>query len=402
MAEAEYYFITGDFKYASNLVQKALKVFKDKFPEYHGRIGRAIVEEARVQMEFGMLDISMALVDQGMSHYTMVYSGAHYHNITALLLKSEILMKSGKVLEAKSIIESCLTARRDLFGKANWRTAQSLYYLATNLFGLGRYATAQPIFERAVQLLRRALGFDNMMVAQAMVGLGECYVQNAEYDKAKTTHDNAYSVRVRLTSHRIAPHKTRGEEDEEDKSNMHPAVAESLGHLAQLHLIHGSYSLALRGFDDALAMRRATLGHMHADVAASMHSLGVCYFEQGEYQEAKQILERALKMRKTVLSADHFHIVDTQFYVARVYQVQGKLEQASAMYERCLVNQRISRGSRHAVVGRVLWSLGDVQNSLGNFDLARSYFLDSLVIRKSTYGVTITAAPEKDEKGKKK
>eukprot|EP00605_Chrysophyceae_sp_TOSAG23-4_P001580 GSChrysophyteH1.ASY1.ANO1.1735.1 assembled CDS len=398
LAEAEYFRIIADYKRAQVLIQKALKVFKDNYPEYHRRIGQALLEESRVQLAFGMLDISYTLLDQALGHFQMVLSPTHPVTTAGQQLKAEVLMKSGKVLEAKGIVESCLTSHRDLLGKVNWRTSQSLFWLAFNLHALGRYSTAQPIFERALQLLKRALGAENLIVTMAMVALAESYIENAQYDKAKVMHDSVHSIRVRLTSHRIESISSHGRHqdtsEDENKSNMHPDVAESVACIAQLDLIYGKYSVARKGFDDALAMRRSTLGHMHPDVASSMHSLGCCYYEQGDYSEAKQIFERALKMRRTVLPADHFLIVDTQLQVARIFHVTGKLEQASAMYERCLVNQRIARGSRHPVVGRVLHHLGEVSNDLGNYNLARSYFLDSLVIRKASYGIVIDTPPE--------
>jgi len=394
VAHSEYYRTIAEYSKASQLIQRALKVYKDVLPEYHGKIGLALTQEARLQMTLGLLDIAFPLVEQALNHFTMVFSEKHYHTVSALQVKCDILMRRGKVLEAKGMVESCLTARRDLFGKQNWQTAHSLLFLADNLFGLGRYATAQPIYERAVQLLRRALGLENLIVAGAMSALADCYLQTAEYDKAKSMHDSAHQIRLRLTTHRKSAKPTA---EEIEKANMHPELADSLACIAELQLIYGNFELALQGFDDALAMRRATLGHMHPAVASSMHALGTCYFAQGLFSEAKQIFERALKMRKTVLPADHFHIVDTQLCIAQVYQTQGKLEQASAMFERCLVNQRISRGSRHPAVGRALFCLGDVSNQLGNYDLARSYFLDSLVIRKAAFGVSIQVAPEKEK-----
>ena len=394
VAHSEYYRMIADYSKASQLIHRALKVYKEVLPEYHGKIGLALTQEARIQMTIGMLDIAFPLVEQALSHYTMVFSDKHYNTVAALQVKCDILMRRGKILEAKGMIESCLTSRRDLFGKQNWQTAHSLLFLADNLFGLGRYVTAQPIYERAVQLLRRALGLENLIVASAMAALADCYAQTAEYDKAKSMHDSAYQIRMRLTTHRKS---AKPSAEEIEKANMHPDLADSLASIAEIHLIYGNYELALQGFDDALAMRRATLGHMHPAVASSMHALGTCYFAQGLFGEAKQIFERALKMRKTVLPADHFLIVDTQLCIAQVYQTQGKLEQASAMFERCLVNQRICRGSRHPAVGRALYCLGEVSNQLGNYDLARSYFLDSLVIRKAAFGVSVQAPPEKEK-----
>ena len=67
----------------------------------------------------------------------------------------------------------------------------------------------------------------------------------------------------------------------------------------------GVYDRAQPLLEEALKMRRQTLGSEHIDVAKSLHHLGVLAYEKGDHTRSEALFREALQLRRKLLGTEH-------------------------------------------------------------------------------------------------
>ena len=86
-------------------------------------------------------------------------------------------------------------------------------------------------------------------------------------------------------------------------------------------------TVALRGFQEALALQTHRLGCVHRDVSDSLHGIGKVLYHQGQFFEARQALQRALSIRTTLLDPDHSDVQRSHIALALILQAEGYVDQ---------------------------------------------------------------------------
>jgi len=86
---------------------------------------------------------------------------------------------------------------------------------------------------------------------------------------------------------------------------LNPFSFEAKLGLAHALQLQGGYKEAKPLYEEALDIRRRTLGTDHPDVAETLNNLGAWYYSQGDYAEAKTLFKQALVIWERTLGPDH-------------------------------------------------------------------------------------------------
>jgi len=272
----------------------------------------------------------------------------------------------------------------------------------------GRYAEAQP---RAEALLQEALALQVPRVAASVRReLGEVQLSLGRYDAAVEAFEAAYqesyaagddmgameaaNALAFVVGDRLARYDearrwawlARLGQQRLGLPEDHPAVAASLNNLGVIHLASGEYAEALAAYQQALALREATLGPDHPEVATILGNIGGVYVQQGAYQRALAPYERALAIRSATQGPEHPDVAMALNNLGNVYLAQGRYEESLAVHERALAIREASLPADHPHLAVTLANVGATQNELGHHEAALAAQRRALDILERTLG----------------
>jgi tetratricopeptide (TPR) repeat protein/transcriptional regulator with XRE-family HTH domain len=166
---------------------------------------------------------------------------------------------------------------------------------------------------------------------------------------------------------------------------MHPAVAESLNHLAELFYYRGQYRQAEQLHRQALAIRQACLEPDHPDVLISQNNLAGVYWIQGRYHEAEPLYWRTLQQRERIYGPDHLDVAESMQNLAYLYVEQERYEEAEPLFQGCLRICQQQLGHDHAYLTTILNGLGTLHQRQGKSEQAEAFYQQALAIGQRGY-----------------
>ncbi len=164
-----------------------------------------------------------------------------------------------------------------------WLLNEAATYLQTR----GDPAVSLPLFERAFELRRGALGEEHPDTLTSANNLASNLGALGQYEAARRLNEDTLARRRRVL----------GEE--------HPDTLTSASNLAADLRALGQYEAALRLAEDTLVRRRRVLGEEHPDTLTSASHLARYLRALGQYEAARRLNEDTLARRRRVLGEDH-------------------------------------------------------------------------------------------------
>jgi tetratricopeptide (TPR) repeat protein len=282
------------------------------------------------------------ILDRGAERVTAELKDQPVVQATLMDTIGRVYQTLGLFTPARSLLESALANRRQIFGNENGEVATSLTNLGDLLAVLGEHAAAEPLLREAV-LMRRKLpaGATNDLGA-SLTGLGILLRREGKLEEAESVLREALDVRQ----------KTYG--------NAHPDVAHSLNHLAMTVSLRGDNETAEKFFQEALDIRRKLFGNQHPDVAASLNNLGVLSRGRGDFDRALTYLRESLAIATSVLGESHPDVTTVMAGLARVLTQIGNYSEAEPMLRKLVDADRRQLGATHPYLATTLNSLGDM------------------------------------------
>lgn len=134
-----------------------------------------------------------------------------------------------------------------------------------------------------------------------------------------------------------------------DLHGAHPATAQTHTRLGALWFEQGRYSQARFHFQEALAIREATVGPRDPATAQSLHNLGVTLAALGDLRSARVCLAQALAIREDRLGRTHLATAQSLEALSRVLADLGDDESAQYCRERAAALYRAQAGSQRMV-----------------------------------------------------
>ena len=137
----------------------------------------------------------------------------------------------------------------------------------------------------------------------------------------------------------------------------HPDVAQSLNNLAVLLQASDDYAQAQTLYQQALDIKRASLGEAHPSFATGLHNLAALYELMGNYTKAEQLYQRALELRRRILGEEHPDVATSLNNLAALYESTGDNARAEQFYQQALTIRRTTLEEIHPDVAQSLNNL---------------------------------------------
>ncbi|MEZ4448683.1 MAG: serine/threonine-protein kinase [Nannocystaceae bacterium] len=203
----------------------------------------------------------------------------------------------------------------------------------------GELAEGREHLEATLEIRRRLLGDDHLLVAEAENALGSILDRQGKAAEARGLYEQALAIRERVL---------RAD---------HPAIAATLTNLAGVKSALGDDAGARADYERALALDTEVFGADHPRVATIHHNLGVEARRRGDLDEAITHYRSALAIRRRVLGSDHPLVGATLNALAVAHARRGDAAEAIALYREALALRERQLGADHPDVASTLGSL---------------------------------------------
>ena len=246
--------------------------------------------------------------------------------------------------------------------------ASLLYRTACYLRDYALYEQAEPLFQRAIQIREQELGLEHLLVAEALHGLADLYLEQGKYSGAEALFERALRVR------------------EQELGVEHPLTATSLDRFGHLYYRQGKYEQAEPLLLSALHTFEQALGPDHPQVASPLNNLGRLYWQQGKYEQAEPLLLRASHIFEQVSGPEHPQVASPLANLGTLYWQQGRYELAETFYQRALHIYEQAFGPEHPQAASPLHGLGILYCQQGKYELAEIFYQRALHIYEQMSG----------------
>lgn len=233
---------------------------------------------------------------------------------------------------------------------------------------LGDTLTVREVLDEGGRRVRSELAAQSDVQATMMDVIGRVYVNLGLYDAARPLLEEALAIRK----------QTLGA--------MHLDIATSLSHVAWLFREQGDYEAAEPLYREALAMRRAMLGEEHLDVADVLSGLGDLLYAKRDLDAADSLFREALAINRNAYGEESPEIAERLNDVAVVVHTKGDYEQAALLYNEVLTIYRKVHGDVHPEIAVTLSNLGWLHQARDDLDSAETVFREALTMRRTLYG----------------
>ena len=231
----------------------------------------------------------------------------------------------------------------------------------------GNTVTAREILEKGAEKIAGQLKEQPDVKAALMDTMSRVYDALGLYDKALTLGEEALALR------------------RQSLGNERVEVAQSLQNLANVLEDKGDYTKAETLYREALAIRRTLLGNEHPDVAGTLNNLALILQDKGDYPGAEAIYREVLAMRRKALGNEHPEVAMSLHNLAGLLLVKGDYAGAEPLYREALAMKRKIQDNSPSVADS-LDGLAGVLYSNGDYAGAEVLFRETLTIRRKLLG----------------
>jgi eukaryotic-like serine/threonine-protein kinase len=241
--------------------------------------------------------------------------------------------------------------------------AQVMNSIGTALMHQGDDERAGRLLREALEVRRKELGPDAILVATTLVELG---VLRQRYDLAEGERYLREAARIR--------EKVLGPYD--------PWFANTLADLADIKRQQKDYVEAEQLLLRSIAIREKVLPPGDPSLAASYSGLGRVYGAWGKYDLAERYLLRALAMRAKAYGPDHYVTSRSYDSMAELRMAQKRWPEAEEYLRKDLVIVERVRGPRHKYTAWVRVDLAQALANQGRNDEAKALLVGALPLLK--------------------
>ncbi len=232
----------------------------------------------------------------------------------------------------------------------------------------GNVITARELLDQGAEKVVRELKDQPVVQAKLLDTIGLLYQSIGLYDREQPLLEEALKLR----------RQTLGDE--------HPDVAASLDHLGEVARLKDDHARSESLFREALAMRRKLLGAESMDVAVSLNNLALVLQERGQYDEAERLHRESLEMRRKLLGQEHLEVAISLNNLGLTLYARGRSDEAEQMFRESLAMRRKLLGPDHH---QVAWSMTNLAARLhrkGQLEEAERLHREALAIRRQWFG----------------
>jgi tetratricopeptide (TPR) repeat protein len=155
----------------------------------------------------------------------------------------------------------------------------------------------------------------------------------------------------------------------------------------------GQHALAENLFDEAVQIRRTTLGNDHVDVGASLSKLGASQISLRKFDDAYTNLRTALKIYRQNHGNEHRIVAQMLCHLACLFFESGEMLSAQATFEDALeiyhavFQTETDRDACMVQLTDTLCNIGSIQNRRKRFAEAITTFSEALDLQRGIVGL---------------
>jgi serine/threonine-protein kinase len=293
------------------------------------------------------------------------------HTVGVAATAAAVIVTAGLIVLL--LREQAQTAEQRNRAQAEAETAEQVSAFLVGLFEASNPAdedadlTAQGLLKQGEQRIT-ALEGQPRVQAQMLDAMGRAYQGLGRYDSAQAMISR--SLRLRR----------------ETLGAGHPAVAEGLIHLADVHAARRDFEPVLPMYRRALSIRKEAFGAKHPKTAHAMERLAVALRNMNRPDSAVMLARRALNIQQNRREAAHPDVVDAQHTLAYTLRAAGRYEEGAARYRQVLQRERERYGEKHHKVANTHNDFAYLLKQQGNYEVAVQHYREALAIRRTVFG----------------
>ena len=276
-------------------------------------VATSLMNLAAVSKSKGELGQAEPLYREALESFRAVLGPEHYRVAVCLNNLALLLTETGRYDEAEPLFREALGIRRQVFGHDHPAVATGLKNLALVLTRKGQYAEAEPLYREALDL-GRALGGNELRLANTLTSLADLLATLGRYDEAEPLCREALAIRRR-------------------KSPDHPRVASALLVLGRIHLGRDDPAAAEPLLRECVAACRERMPPGHWRIAAAQSELGSCLTALRRYEEAEGLLLDSFAVLNDANPGNPSLVRQTAERLVRLYEAWQKPDRAAPYQE---------------------------------------------------------------------
>jgi serine/threonine-protein kinase len=233
-----------------------------------------------------------------------------------------------------------------------------------------------PVLERGAARIRAQLADQPDIQAAALITVSDLYEKLGRYEEAQTYGEEALRVR----------RGTLGPD--------HPDVAEALDNLGGVMMDRSDIAAAGTYWEDAVRIRRSLLeaagaaadSALRVRLASSTHNLAVVHWRMRRLEQADSLESQAIGLYEAAHAANDMRVASSLDVLAMTRQDQGRADEGVTLLRRALEIRRNALPSPHMNIAASLNNLATGLMNAGQFAEAEPLLRESLEMRRSLLG----------------
>jgi tetratricopeptide (TPR) repeat protein len=344
------------------LVQRSFNLLKKINLPYNKTYFNTLLTYADVSIKIGKLAEAINLYNEA-----LVVAKTKFQDATAFT--AEIYISLGKTYETLSdnanaesnYNQALLAIKGDSIGFAEQFT-NSLLGLASIKYEQNNITAAKAIYSRLEAQVLSGKITNPDIVADIYNALGNLYLKQTDYDRAKNYYNKAYQ---KLS-------ETYGTDNLK--------VLSINENIANVYNLQGDFAKSIEIFEKNLEFKIRKLGKNHPDVAELYNNLGNAYYESGDVEKAGKQYEEALAIRLALGSSQKSKLDGLYNNIGLYYKAAGNYSKSLEYFtlSKKLKNEQF--GAENIQSANVLNNMGTIYEKLGLFDKAMAYFDSASII----------------------
>ena len=224
------------------------------------------------------------------------------------------------------------------------------------------------MYDRADRIIAGNNNVNKELSADIQNYLGNLYLKQSEYARAKDYYEKAYSYFS-------------------EKYGKNSLKALSINEtLSDIYLLNSEYAKAIPAFENSLQIKTIKLGPDHPDVADLHNKLANALFETGKIEDAGMHYEKALQILSPVSNREKEKTDALYNNLGIFYKGTGNYRKSIDYFDLSLQLKTALYGSESVQVANVLNNIGTTYDKLGNYERAMEYYNNAEKLINKQYG----------------
>lgn len=281
-----------------------------------------------------------------------------------------------------------LAIRRKELGERNPDTADTMVGLAENIvLRRGKLDEARQLFEKALSIYRDTYDAPDDRIAAALNNLGLVQKQLGDLDQAEAAYLEALSMRKTLLANLLSSPSPRQKDVATAKNN----VGQTLNNLGALYRAQRQFQLADDHYKAAIRIRTEALDPIHPDLAKMANNYGKLLYDLGRFDEAETQFKRAVAILRKGLKREHPLTARALHSLAWTEYRLGKIGLArdhcdAAMYMRRRLTDEGALETNNTDLADSLELAGVLEMDAGRLDDAHTLLRQAVAMHRAARG----------------